>query len=357
MNTLLEAPALRCEPAETGRATALRRYGDFTLAYNAATHPGMQYFTAGGDLADGFLAYRTVGPYAFVLGDPLAGADRLPELVRAFTEEQRKPVFVQVGDRTARALSDLNYFVTDMGPDHRLDLPDYSLSGKPKEWLRYAANWCARRDYTVAEESAADELTPEEVREVSEAWRSTLPLGTHEVTFLNRPLVDEPEPDVRRFVLRDGDGTVQNYVFFDPLYRDERTIGYVTCIKRRRPEAPSLGEAAIMKHAIEAFKEEDREVLRLGLSPLAGDESGGRANNPHRENKLLATTFGFGFRAGWINNKKYALANHAEYKRRFRGAEDRTYYAARTFLNTGAILALTRMMGLRRSLLDFRRPR
>ncbi|MFH5803620.1 phosphatidylglycerol lysyltransferase domain-containing protein [Alienimonas sp. DA493] len=354
MNALLAAPAVPRDPAGAARATALRRHGDFTLAYNAATHPGLEYFTAGGDPKDGFLAYRTVGAYAFALGDPLAAPERLPALVRAFVAAKGKPVFVQCTDRTARPLHELGYYVTDMGPDHRLDLPGYSLSGKPKEWLRYAANWCGRRDYAVAEESEADELTPAEVREVSEAWRATRPLGTHEVTFLNRPLVDVPEPGVRRFVLRDADGVVQNYVFFDPLYRDGRTIGYVTCIKRRRPDAPSLGEAAIMKHAIETFKEEGREVLRLGLSPLAGDESGRRAANPYRENKLLAFTFGFGFGAGWINNKKYALANHAEYKRRFRGAEDRTYYAAPTFLNTGAILALTRMMGLRRPLLNVR---
>ncbi|NNJ26588.1 phosphatidylglycerol lysyltransferase domain-containing protein [Alienimonas chondri] len=329
------------------RTAALREHGDFTLAYNAAVHPGLEYFAPGlGGAADGFLAYRTVGPYTFALGDPVAGPDVLPDLVRAFVGEKPQPIFVQATDRTARVLNELNFFVTDLGPDLRLDLPTYTLSGKPKEWLRYASNWCGRRDYVVKEEASEDDLSAAEVLEVSEAWRSTLPPGTREVIFMNRPLVATPEPGVRRFVLRDAEGTLQNYVFFDPLYRDGRTIGYVTCIKRRRPEAPSLGEAAVMKHAIEVFKAEGREELRLGLSPLAGEADGGKPTNPYRENKLLALAFRLGFQAGWINGRLYALANHAEYKRRFRGAEDRTYFASRKYFNTRPILALTRMMGV-----------
>ena len=86
-----------------------------------------------------------------------------------------------------------------MGPDHRLDLPDYSFTGKKKEWLRYAENWCDRRDFRVAEE---DDLDPEETAAVTAAWRATRPSGAKDVTFLNRPVVDGPEPGVRRFSLR-----------------------------------------------------------------------------------------------------------------------------------------------------------
>ena len=337
--------------ASAARFAALRAHGDFTLAYNAAVQPGLEYFPRGADAAGGFIAYRTAGPHTFVLGDPVAGPDRLPGLVQEFLAAKRKPVFVQVTDRTAPALHAAGYYLTDMGSDHRLDLPEYSLSGKPKEWLRYAANWCGRRDYVVAE-AGPDDLSADEVTEVSEAWRATRPLGAREVTFLNRPLVPDPEPGVRRFALRDAAGVLQNYIFFDPLYRGGEAVGYVTCIKRRRPDAPSLGEAAVMKHAIEAFKAEGREQLRLGLSPFAGAAPDGdsrsrrRAANPYRENKMLATTFRLGFRAGWLNGGFYALENHAAYKRRFRGAEERTYYAAPTFVNVGPLIALSRLMGL-----------
>ncbi|MEM9703821.1 MAG: phosphatidylglycerol lysyltransferase domain-containing protein [Planctomycetota bacterium] len=330
----------------TARLTAVRRYGDFTLAYNAAVHPGLEYFSLGRNLEDGFLAYRTVENYTFALGDPVAAADRAPECLRAFVAEKGRPIFVQATDPTARTLHDLGYFLTDLGPDPRLDLQEYSLSGKPKEWLRYAANWCARRGYVVEEAPDESGLSPEEIEAVSAAWRETLPAGTREVIFMNRPLIATPEPDVRRFVLRDREGVVQNYVFFDPLYRDGRPFGYVTCIKRRRPTAPSLGEAAIMKYVIEAFQEEGVEQLRLGLCPLAGGADGRWPKNPYRENWLLRIAFQLGFKAGWINGGLYALANHAAYKRRFRGEEDRTYYASMRYSNTRPILALTRMMGV-----------
>ena len=321
------------------RLAAVRKYGDFTLAHNAATQPGLSYFHLG-DPADGFVAYKTAGPHAFALGDPVAAPDDLPALIDGFLSAVRGPIFVQATDRTARVLAERGYYLTDMGPDHRLDLPTYSLSGKKKEWLRYAANWCERRDYVI-EEAAPDDLPPDELRAVSEAWRATRPTGEREVTFLNRPLVLEPEPGVRRFALRDSGGELQAFFVFDPLWRGGEVVGYVTCHKCRRPDSPSLGEAAVMKHAIDLFKAEDREVLRLGLSPFADGRTG-----EFKENKMLATTFRLAFGAGWLNSGFYALENHAAYKRRFRGAEDRTYYAAPTFWNFRPLTALATLMGL-----------
>ena len=185
-----------------------------------------------------------------------------------------------------------------------------------------------------------------EIGAVSEAWRATRPTGHREVTFLNRPLTTDPDPAVRRFALRDDGGVLQAYVYFDPLYRGGAVVGYVTSIKRRRPDAPGLGEAAVMKHAIERFKAEGRAELRLGLSPFAPDTDGRRPAGPYRQNKMLATTFRLAFGAGWLNRGFYALENHAAYKYRFRGTEDRTYYAAPTFWNFRPLTALARLMGL-----------
>ena len=342
------------EPGLDARLAALREHGDFTLAYNTAVQPGLEYFTAAGGAAGGYVAFKSAGGYRFALGDPVAAPDRLSGLIDAFLSATRRPVFVQATDRTARVLHARGFYLTDMGPDHRLDLPGYTLRGKKKEWLRYAANWCERRDYTIAE-AGPDDLPPAELREVAAAWRATRPTGAREVTFLNRPLVATPEPGVRRFTLRDAAGVLQAFLIFDPLYRGGEAVGYVTCQKCRRPEAPSLGEAAVMKHAIELFREEGRQELRLGLSPFAGadpaeaDDGKGRrvpAANPYRSNRMLATTFRLAFGAGWLNSRFYALENHAAYKRRFRGAEERTYYAAPTFWNFRPLTVLSRTMGL-----------
>ena len=321
------------------RFAALREHGDFTLAYNAAAQPGLRYFRHGG----GFLAFRESGGTRFVLGDPVAAPAETPALLRAFLAESDRPVFCQVTDRSALTLQAEGLFLNDMGPDHRLDLPNYSFAGKKKEWLRYAENWCDRRDFRVAEE---DDLDPEETAAVTAAWRATRPSGEKDVTFLNRPTTGDPEPGVRQFSLRapsrnGANGELLAYFSFDPLYRGGEAVGYVTCLKRRRPEAPSLGEAAVMKHAIDIFKEEGRETLRLGLSPFADGKT-----LDYRENKLLAQTFRLAFEANWVNRGFYALENHSAYKRRFRGAEERTYFASERWFNMKPLWRLAKLMGL-----------
>ena len=146
---------------------------------------------------------------------------------------------------------------------------------------------------------------------------------------------------MRRFSLRDAGGALRAFIVFDPLFRDGRAVGYVTALKRRCPDAPPNGEAAIMKHAIDAFQAEGREQLRLGLSPLADGKT-----LAYPENKLLAQTFRLGFGAGWLNRGFYALENHAATKRRFRGEEQRTYFASRKWFNLAPLIALAKLMGL-----------
>ena len=55
------------QPSGKMRLQALRKYGNFALAYSAAFQPGLDYF---GD-EEGFLAYKQVGSTAFVLSNPL----------------------------------------------------------------------------------------------------------------------------------------------------------------------------------------------------------------------------------------------------------------------------------------------
>ena len=341
------ARAARTDPEPSGfydaeqfpraeRFGVLREHGDFTLAYNTAAQPGLAYFRHAG----GYLAFATAGNVRFVLGDPVVAPDRRADLLHAFLRDAGEPVFCEVTAPTAAVLESAGFFLNDMGPDHRLDLATYDFRGKQKEWLRYAANWCARRDYRIGEAGPGD-LTAGAMREVSEAWRATRPTGHREVTFLNRPLSDDPEPGVRRFTLRDPGGALLAFFVFDPLYRGGEAFGYVTCIKRRRPESPNVGEAAVMKHAIDVFKAEGRETLRLGLSPFADGKT-----PEFRENKLLAQTFRLTFSAGWVNRRYYAVENHTAYKRRFRGEEERTYFASRRWFNMKPLYLLANLMGL-----------
>lgn len=318
------------------RLRLCRQYGDFTLAYSTAVQEGLQHF---GDQR-GYLAYGQKWGYTFALGDPVAACDRWPCLVEEFLAAHRKCIFVQVSTALGTILEQLGFYVNEMGVDTRLDLTHYDFNGKQKEWLRYAANWIASHDYRI-DELTFDEVSREQVEHVSAEWKRGTTVKKREVGFLNRPVVYEDEPGVRKFYLRDSSGRIEAFLYFDPLYREGKTIGYCTCIKRRRPDAPTYAEAALMKHAIEKFKAEGRETLTLGLSPLAGVE-----NKQFKHNPFLHWSFPAGLKARWINRWIYPLANHAKYKQRFRGFEEPTHYASQVLFNDLRIIAMLKLSGV-----------
>jgi phosphatidylglycerol lysyltransferase len=225
-----------------------------------------------------------------------------------------------------------------MGVDTWLPLASYDFAGKEKEPFRYASNWLRRRGYTIGEASFAD-VPPADVADLSTRWRQTRTIKDREVGLLNRPLVLEDEPGVRKFFLRDSKERLVAFIYLDPVYRDGRTIGYATSIKRRDPEAPVYAEQGISRHCVDQLKAEGVDTLRLGLSPLAG-----LADRSFRHNPLMHAGWRYGFGAWWVNRWFYNLKGHAAFKRRFRGEEYPVYFASPTLLSDLRIIAMLRLM-------------
>jgi phosphatidylglycerol lysyltransferase len=324
------------------RFELMRQWGDSTIAYSTVVQPRLQYFvhpSRGKSEPAGFIAYRSRWGLTFALGDPIAADKDVREILRQFAAEF-KPSFCQVSESTAQILDSMGYYVNQMGVDSILDLPTYDFCGKEKEWLRYAANWIGRRGYTIRE-ATFDEIDVDEIEAISEAWRKTRTIKQKEVRFLCRPIVLTDEPDVRKFYLYSPENDPIAFVYFDPLYRDGKVFGYVTAIKRRHPDAPLYAEHAIMKHAIELLKNEGVEQIRLGLSPGAFIE-----NNRFRASRFTNWSFQRGFDSTLINRFFYNLKGHASYKRRFRGQEEKTYYASPTRIDIPRQLALIGLCGL-----------
>lgn len=317
------------------RMELLGQHGDFSLAYSTAVQPLLQYF---GD-ERGYLAWRRKWGVTFVLGDPVCAPGRLEGLLREFIAAHRGATFVQCSRATAQVLESLRYRVNEIGVDTRLDLGSWTFGGKQREWLRYADNWMARRGYQISEGSFAAD--PAAIEGVSEEWRRTRTVKRKEVRFLNRPIVLEDEPGVRRFMLHDEAGKLQAFVVFDPLYRDGKVSGYVTCMKRRRAELPQYAEPAIMKRAISVFQTEGVPAVWLGLSPLANLE-----NREFRTNRILHWATRYYHSAGWINRWFYNFVGHTQFKARFRGEEVKVYYASPVFENSRRLLALCSLCGV-----------
>lgn len=322
--------------AEPLRWSLLRQHGSFSMAYSTAVQPRLRHF---GD-ERGFIAYRQRFGQTIALGDPVASPADAPDLLRRFIQHVGRPTFCQVSPATANRLAPLGYRFSQMGVDTSLDLTTYQFAGKSKEWLRYASNWVGRRGYAVQELSFS-ELAADQVEALSEAWRKTRTIKRKEVRFLNRPIVLADEPDVRKFYLVDPAGQIQALVFLDPIYRDGGIAGYVTAFKRRHPNAPQYAEQALMKGIIERLQDEGIPQLKLGLSPLAFIECDSLPTNG-----LTRFFFQRCYRSKIVNRYFYHLQGHAHYKRRFRGVEEKSYFASPGRIDGLRMAALIGLCGI-----------
>jgi lysylphosphatidylglycerol synthetase-like protein (DUF2156 family) len=315
------------------RLDLVREYGDFSIAYTTAVQDRLKHF---GDHR-GYLAYDRRMGYTFALGDPVAPPRERERILRRFVQQHRNVAFCQISRATAEIVQRCNFYVNELGVDSVLPLTEYDFSGQDKRWLRVAASWISRRGYTICEETA-ENVGLDQIESVSLAWRATRAVKRKEVRFLNRPLVLADEPETRRFYLFDDQRQLLAFVFFDPLFRDGRLLGYVACSKRRHPDAPPYAEHAIMKHAIETFQREGCQEFRLGLSPLAHIE-----DREFGASWFVSRAFRSAFESRLINRRFYNVQGHAEYKRRFRGREEKVYFATRSRLDPLQLAALVKI--------------
>lgn len=310
-------------------------FGDFTQAYSTAVQPGLEYFWSG----DCYLAFRRKWGIACVLADPVGHPSLHEPLLRDFLRAYRKCCFWQISRSTARRIQDLGFWINEMGCDTRLELADYDFTGKRKERLRHATNWFAKHDFAVREATFARDVDVADARQISDAWQAQR-RTTRDVYFFNRPIVYGDEPEVRKFFLFSPQGKPVAFVFFDPIFRAGRVIGYSPAIKRRAPDAPLRSEEGIMKVAIERFQAEEREIVMLGLSPMAGIR-----DEEFRANPLVHLSWSRALGAWWVNRFFYNLAGHADFKRRFDGIEEQTYYASDCLFNDVRVIASLRLAG------------
>jgi phosphatidylglycerol lysyltransferase len=319
--------ARRSELSFERRLAWLRQHGTFTLAYSAAFQDGLEYF--GND--EGFLAYKRIGRTAIVLADPVTSSANREVLIRAFVEDNVDVCFCQVSRPTAEILAGMGFKVNEMGTDSRIDLTNYK-----RKSLRTAFKRAASRGYVIKEATAAS-IGIAEIERVSDGWRQTRTYKGREVCFLNRPIVLGDEVDVRKFYAHDSDGNLVAFAFYDPIYRGGRVVGYSTSFKRRLPEADSFICSAILQAAIDAFRQEGKTSLYLGLSPMAGIEDKDFAHN-----RMLNVGFRYAFASSLFNRFVYPLQGHASHKRDFGGTAEQTYFAFKGLIALPRVLKMLR---------------
>jgi lysylphosphatidylglycerol synthetase-like protein (DUF2156 family) len=324
------------ELSETVRLQALRKYGNFALAYSATFQPGLDFFGS----EEGFLAYKQVGSTAFVLSNPLAPIDRCEDLIRRFVSERRDVCFWQASRHVAEIVEKIGFRVNEMGTETRLELDSYGFDGPRKRNFRRALNRSACCSYTIAERSVSS-LDRKELRAVSERWRQTRGVKSREMTFLTRPAVLDDEVDVRKFFAFAPNGSLQAFAFFDPIYAGGEVVGYLCSAKRRLPEADALVGYAILHHAIRAFQDERRAILSLGLSPLCGIEDKDLSSS-----RLMSFAFRAVYRSRLFNELVYPLQGFAAHKSAFCGSAEQTYCAFKRGLALSQLVKMPRACNL-----------
>jgi len=251
------------------RMEILLRYGNTELSY-ASLDPANRVLMLPNHR--GYVSYAVKGRTGVMLGDPLCEETHVREAAHAFSQfciaQRLNPCAVQVTRPVADVLADMGGFVNRIGDEAIIDLATYDLTlrGRRFSTLRSMRNQSLSRGVSVRE-SSYSEIPVAEVDAISQMWLQRK-VNSHELGLLLRPLPRRDEPGVRKFFAFIGNQLV-GVVFFDPLYRDGRVVGYCAEIERYA-RSPSGIHDLLLLCAIGKFQEEGCECLHLGLAPLAG---------------------------------------------------------------------------------------
>jgi lysylphosphatidylglycerol synthetase-like protein (DUF2156 family) len=158
------------------------------------------------------------------------------------------------------------------------------------------------------------------LNEVSTRWIGQKPVNDREIWIYARRPVFEPEPDVRKFVAYDREGSVAGFIFYDPMYRDGRVFGYSANISRCDEQRFGRLGTAINMVAVEQFKQEGREVLNLCLAPFVKLD-GGKYNDDRATTAFFRISERFG-------NNIYNFKGLSFYKAKYRGEEKSLYFVS-----------------------------
>ncbi|MEE9542220.1 MAG: DUF2156 domain-containing protein [Thermodesulfobacteriota bacterium] len=242
----------------------LRRFGSHALAFSALQQ-GMSHFTIKGV---GYIPYATLDAdpaIVYVLSNPISAKEDYAQITLEFIKEFPRAIFVQVTEEYAEVLDSLGFYVNELGYETEISLKDFSFSGRIKEDLRRGLKRAANLGMVVEEVTDIAGIAGE-LNEVSKDWMSTKTINSRELWFVARPAVYEEEPGVRKFVAR-LKGSVEGFVFFDPMYSEGKVYGYHLEILRARRDAHPSTRRLIIKKAVEIFRSEGHEILSLGISP------------------------------------------------------------------------------------------
>ncbi len=300
------------------RLDYLRRYGSHATAYSTL-QPGLEYF----DMETvGYIAYKQIGTFwktTHVLGDPVADPEKKSEIIDAFIQEFHRSNFYQIQSDTAVYLHAAHgYCMNECGLESVIPIENFSLEGRKMQDIRRYRNVCERSGVRVFESSIAA-IGAAVLQRISAEWMRSKIVSGNELAFLARPLTAWDEPDVRCFFAR-KDEEIIGFAVFDPIYQNQRIVGYQNVIQRAKNNVPKGTLDYINLHVIEQFKHEKKGFLSLGLAPLVAMERLPGFDSPFIH--LLFKTF---YEKG---NFMYGFKRLEFHKERYRAIKRKNYFSS-----------------------------
>ena len=260
--TILEPlrPANLAGSLERRQAAALvRRHGTDTLSAFKLRHDLQRLWSADGRA---MVAFRIEAGSMLLAGDPIGPPDAVPGMLDEAIAWARQHGlgFGAVGASeqfaaTARAAGVRKLY---LGDEALLPTGVMDLSGGARKTMRKAVNRVARNGFTAELVAVADLDRPTLARlsEVSEAWRDGAP--ERGFSMSHDTLVDELLPDALVVLGRNGEGTVQGFLHFVPVFgRSVVSLGFM---RRERDTPNGLTEFLVVEaarllgeHGVEEF--------------------------------------------------------------------------------------------------------
>jgi lysylphosphatidylglycerol synthetase-like protein (DUF2156 family) len=292
----------------------------------------------------GFLAFKSLsgrffGGTTLAFFDPVCSPAARRRLLKEFIASNRRHGFIQIGAETAEILAGWGYYVNQLGIETRVPLADFSLQGNARARLREAWNRGRRLGACVEElRPCGGEELYQQMRSISDEWIASRKVHDREIRVIVRKAVFSPEPFVRKFILRNRDGRVDGFVFFDPVFSQQRVIGYSPSVLRFRNTSFKGRGYFMILSLMERFKAEGVAFLDLGLSPFYNLKV-----PPMKTSPAMGWLFRRIFRHG---ESLYGFKGLAEHKRQFRGEERPTYIASPAWFPLAYIYATFKVVGV-----------
>lgn len=243
----------------------LKLYGNHFLSFSVK-QSNLNYFHLD---SIGFIAYKQVNVGLFkkmrvvVLGNPICSPKDYKKIIKEFLKIYNDATFFMCNDEVALILESYNYLNNKWGSEHYLFINTFDLKGKKRKLIRRWYNKHSKSNYKV-EEFEFNESNRSVYQDISNQW--IVNKGGSENNFVNRPLEFINHNDVRRFHIK-HDSHIYGFIFFDPIYKDNKVNGYYLNIVRYLSNIESgLVSYGILK-AMEQFKKENIHIVSLGVAP------------------------------------------------------------------------------------------